>query len=103
MHRRKKTKAYILANIQIHDADVFKAYVEKVPALIAKHQGRYLVRGGESANREGTFQPERMILLEFPDKAAAEAFLDDPEYAPVAALRHQSAHSDLIVMEGVKP
>jgi Domain of unknown function (DUF1330) len=38
-------------------------------AVIEKYGGRYLVRGGASEVFEGDWQPNRLILPEFPDTA----------------------------------
>lgn len=93
-------KAYLIVDITISDPEAFKEYVARVPAIIDKHQGQYLVRGGAAEVKEGDWQPQRLIVLEFPSRANAEAFLQDPAYAPVAALRHQAAHTDLVMVEG---
>lgn len=92
---------YIIANIEVHDATVYEEYKAKVPALIRKHGGEYLVRGGHCITAEGNWKPKRLVILRFPDMAAARAFYDDPEYQPVKALRERAAKSDLVLVEGV--
>ncbi len=92
--------AYLLVNIEVHDPGTFADYVAQVPAMIEKHGGRYLVRGGESTVHEGNWQPKRIVVLEFPDRNTAQSFLDDPEYAPIAAIRHRSATTDLVIVDG---
>jgi uncharacterized protein (DUF1330 family) len=39
--------AYMLVDFDIHDLAEFDTYRKGVPALIAKHGGEYLVRGGD--------------------------------------------------------
>ena len=73
----------------------------KVPALIARHGGEYLVRGGAHQVLEGSWQPTRLVLFRFPDRAAIRAFLDDPDYAPLKALRQRSASADLVAVDGI--
>ena len=92
--------AYLIADITIHDPDKFMEYVKAVPAFIEKHGGAYLVRGGEPEAREGDWQPKRLVVLQFPSRENAEAFLQDPGYQPVAAIRHQSATTNLILADG---
>jgi len=41
-----------------------------------------------------------MDILELPSKSCAEGFLEDPEYEPVAAIRHANADSRLVLVEG---
>jgi uncharacterized protein (DUF1330 family) len=92
--------AYVLADIDVHDAATFEQYRVAVPPLIARHGGEYLIRGGAVDLVEGNWRPKRFVLIRFPDKTAARAFLDDPDYQPVAALRFRSATTDLVVIEG---
>ena len=49
--------------------------------LAEKHGGRYLVRGPVTAQLEGEAVPgERIVVLEFPDEAAARGYVQSPEY-----------------------
>jgi uncharacterized protein (DUF1330 family) len=41
-------------------------YVAEIPAFIAKHAGKYVVRGTEPTTIEGDWKPDRMVILEFP-------------------------------------
>ena len=40
-----------------------------------------------------------MVVLRFADRAAARGFLDDPDYAPVKALRHAASESEGILVD----
>lgn len=93
--------AYILAMMDVHDGDAYETYKEKVPALIAKHGGTYLTRGGRTDVVEGSWPGGRTVVLEFPDYAAAKAFIEDPDYQPVAAIRQAAATSHLWLVDGV--
>ena len=92
--------AYLIANLDIHDLDVFHQYREQVSPLIAKFGGRYLVRGGDIQTKEGDLGLKRLIVLEFPDMKAAEAFYGSPEYQPIMQLRLQSATSSVALVPG---
>ena len=92
---------FIVADIAVHDARRYSVYVDHVPALVAKHGGRYRVRGGECEVLEGTWSPARLILLEFPDREAALAFYHDPAYAPYRQLRQSTCDGDVLLVEGV--
>ncbi len=92
---------YVIVNIDIQDAAAYEAYKAAAPALIRKHGGEYLARGGASEVLEGEWVPSRIALLKFPDLAAVKAFLSDPEYQPLRALRHRVAHTQMVAVEGV--
>ena len=93
--------AYLLANLVVRDAQKFEAYRQAVPAMIARFGGRYLVRGGIVETKEGEPGLDRVVVLEFPDMAAARAFYDSPDYAPLLALRLAAADGTLALVEGV--
>jgi uncharacterized protein (DUF1330 family) len=92
--------AYIIANIELHDAERYKDYIKHVPALIEKSGGKYLVRGGRSQVLEGSWSPSGLIILEFPDREAALALYNHPEYQPYKNLRQSISTSSLIVVDG---
>lgn len=93
-------KAYLVLDFAITDLEGFMPYIEGVPALISRHGGRYIVQGAVPIPKEGNWQPERMVILEFPDKAAAESFLKDPDFVELARIRHRNTDSKLVLVEG---
>lgn len=92
--------AYLLANIRVHDTERYQEYVAHVPALIAKHGGKYRVRGGDAEVLEGEWSPDRFVIIEFPDRAAALAFYGDPDYKPYRTLRQSLTDSNVILVDG---
>ena len=95
--------AYIIVNIEVTDPEGFERYRAAVPPVIAAHGGRYLVRGGELHVMEGAPGWKRLVVLEFPSLAAARAFYDAPDYAPLLALRLASTNSQMVMVEGATP
>lgn len=93
--------AYLLANLTVRDAPRFEAYRQAVPAVIARFGGRYLVRGGPVEAKEGEPGLDRVVILEFPDMAAARAFYDSPDYAPLLALRLAATDGTVALVEGM--
>jgi uncharacterized protein (DUF1330 family) len=93
--------AYLVVDIEVTDPGAYEDYKAQVPALIAAHGGRYLVRGGATEVLEGSWQPQRTVILEFPDMASLKAFWQDPQYQPLRAIRERAARSNLVAVEGV--
>ena len=93
-------KAYLVLDFAVSDLAAFMEYVRKIPAHIAKHGGRYIVQGTEPTVMEGDWRPERMVILEFPSRANATAFLDDPEAQDLFAIRHRTTTSKLVLVDG---
>ena len=91
---------YLILDLSIKNIDSFMEYIEKIPEFIKKHGGRYIVQGVEPEVMEGDWQPERVVVLEFPSKEKAKEFLEDPEAQSLFAIRHNSTTSKLILAEG---
>jgi uncharacterized protein (DUF1330 family) len=91
----------MILDLEVHDPVGFQEYRTRVPAIIAKHGGEYLVRGGEFEVIEGAWRPRRLVLFRFPDRRAIRAFFADPEYAELNALRHRTCDSTIVAVDGV--
>lgn len=95
--------AYLVVEHIITDAALFDEYRTKVGPLIAAHGGRYLTKGSTHRMPEGGhWKPERMVIIEFPDMAALQAWYDDPAYQPLIELRKRctSELDMLYLLEG---
>jgi uncharacterized protein (DUF1330 family) len=92
--------AYVIVDLDVKDAAAFEEYKTKVPALIRKHGGEYLVRGGKFVILEGDWKPSRLVVFRFPNTASAQSLFDDPEYQPLKALRQRVSKADIVVVEG---
>lgn len=95
--------AYLIGSITVTDPVGFEDYRARVPAVIAAHGGRYVVRGGQMEVLEGDWPGQRTVVLEFPDMARLKAFYDSADYAPLLALRQRSAVSSIMLVEGYVP
>ena len=93
--------AYMIVDVNLREPAAYEDYKAKVPALIARHGGEYLVRGGTVEVLEGTWRPARLVVFRFPDRAAIHAFVNDPDYAPLKALRMSIATTDLVAVDGI--
>ena len=93
--------AYIIVDIDIHDAAGLEEYRKQVPATVTKYGGRFIVRGGKFETLEGSWQPKRVVVLEFPSTEQAKQWYDSAEYRPLKAMRFKASTSSLVLVEGV--
>lgn len=93
--------AYVIANVDVKDPALFEQYRKQVPETLARHGGKYLVRGGQHETLEGGWTPSRLVVLEFPTIDQARRWYDCEEYREPKALRMKSALTDLVIVEGV--
>ncbi|MEO5735757.1 MAG: DUF1330 domain-containing protein [Rubrivivax sp.] len=95
--------AYIWGNIEVTDTSLYEQYRQQVPSLIAKHGGRYRIRGGTAEVLEGDVSAQRIVLIEFDDMHKLKAFYTSSEYRTLIALRQRASHGSLYAVEGVAP
>jgi uncharacterized protein (DUF1330 family) len=93
--------AYLFVNIEVRDLDAYAEYRSGVSAVIYKHGGEYLARGGAAEVIEGDWTPSRVVLIKFPDMGALKSFLSDPDYQPLKDLRLRAAQSQMLAVEGL--
>jgi uncharacterized protein (DUF1330 family) len=92
--------AYIIVDIRIHDTKEYEGYKKLTPASIAAYGGKFIVRGGKAITLEGDWQPERIVVIEFPSVEKAEQWWASEEYAPAKKIRQATASTKMILMEG---
>jgi uncharacterized protein (DUF1330 family) len=86
--------AYLIADIKVTNDGWVPEYAASVHQFVHKHGGKYLSRSGRVKTLEGKPLDTSLIaIMEFPSTAAAEAFVNDPSYAPYVAARKAGSES----------
>ena len=93
--------AYVIVEIEVTDPVRYEEYKKIAPAIVESFGGKYLARGGRTETLEGDWQAKRLVILEFESIERAKQWLNSHEYAPVRALRHRYARSNMVVVEGI--
>lgn len=93
--------AYVIAAVEVTDPVKYEDYKKLTPGAIAKHGGRFIVRGGASATLEGDWHPGRIVVIEFPSLDVAKRFYDSSEYGAARRARAGAATLRMIAVEGV--
>ena len=92
--------AYLIGDIEVTDPETYDKYRAGVPATIAAYGGKFLVRGATGEVAEGTWTPNRLVVIEFETMERAKAWYDSPEYADLKKLRQSASKGNLIFAEG---
>jgi uncharacterized protein (DUF1330 family) len=92
---------YVVSRVDILDREAMLEYQREAPPVVARFGGRYLVRGGAVQALEGTWDHDRMVVVEFPDEAAALAWYRSADYRPLRDLRQRSARAVILLADGV--
>jgi len=91
---------YSVLAVSPTNQDWIPPYIEPVGEIIAKHGGKYLARTASHEQLEGEAQEAALrVILEWPSKEAAHAFMNDPDYAPHLAARTAGSDSYHFLIE----
>jgi uncharacterized protein (DUF1330 family) len=94
--------AYVIASVTAaRDQEKLIEYRNRNTDVVAKHGGRFVVRGGRQEILEGDYAPVRVVVIEFPDMDAARGWYESDDYAPLRELRRSASDTDILVVEGV--
>ena len=92
--------AFLFLDTKISNPDEYENYKKLAKPIAEKFGGVYRVRGGElDVIETDLWSPTRIVIIEFPDKANARAFVDSAEYSVVKPLREQNAQSTSFIVE----
>jgi len=93
--------AFVIGQMEIHNRDWMDEYFSKVPSLIEKHSGKFVVRGGDPAWLEGDERlPDAAFVIEFPDRQHAIDFWRSEAFRPLILLRQSGSALNAIVVDG---
>ena len=93
--------AYVIADVEVTNPELFEEYRKLVPATIEAFGGRYIVRGGDSEVVEGEWTPNRTVVIEFESFEQAKAWHSSDMYAGPKQMRIDSTNSSVIIVDGL--
>jgi uncharacterized protein (DUF1330 family) len=93
--------AYVIVEIEVQDSVGYEEYKKLAGATVDAHGGKYIVRGGKTEVLEGDWQPKRIVVLEFESMDRAKEWLNCEEYREPRKMRHRTAKTNMILLEGV--
>ena len=93
-------KAYLVAEVEVNDPEQYAKYIAKTPDAVAKHGGKFIVRGGAWDALEGEAPKGRVVVIEFPSLDAARAFYQSDDYQPLIPIRQSASEGRLFLVEG---
>ena len=93
--------AYVIVEIDVTDPIGYEEYKKQAGATVAQHGGKYIVRGGKTEVLEGDWKPKRIVVLQFDSTERAKEWLNCEEYREPRKMRHRTAKTNMILVEGV--
>jgi uncharacterized protein (DUF1330 family) len=93
--------AYVIVEVEVQEPLQYEEYKKLTPASIAAYDGKFIVRGGETITMEGDWNPQRIVVLEFPSVERAKEWWSSDAYTKAKLIRQRTAKTRMIIVEGV--
>jgi uncharacterized protein (DUF1330 family) len=93
------SKAYWIVRVSVRDEQRYPEYLAAAGPAFQKFGANFIVRGGRFETMEGAAR-ERNVVVEFRDRATADACYQSPEYQAARSVRQKYADADFIIIDG---
>lgn len=95
------TQAYVIADVHATDPVKMAEYRVWSTKAMQEFGARVLVRGGAFEVLEGSWTPQRLVVLEFDSIDRARAFYQSETYATAKRIREGAGEMRMVLVEGV--
>jgi uncharacterized protein (DUF1330 family) len=92
--------AYVIAQMTVHDIDMYYDYASKIFSTIGPFGGK-VVAANDAEIREGSLPYLRTIIGEFPDIDSLRSWYDSDAYQAIIDLRKNATDGALFFVEGM--
>ena len=93
--------AFVIVDINVTDPVRYEDYKKLAAPTVELYGGNYIARGGKTETLEGDWAPTRLVILQFDSLEQARNWHNSIEYSVPRNLRHETAISNMVVIEGV--
>lgn len=95
--------AYVIAQLSIHDRARYDRYAAAFLPTLKPFDGRLLAADEAPQVMEGDWPREKLVLIAFPDVAAARAWAASDSYRAIAVDRLAASDAVVLLAKGVGP
>ena len=100
LHAQAKAPAYLIAEIDVTNPDLYKQYLAKGGPRYGQFGGKFLARGGKVDAFAGE-PPKRVVIAVFDSLEKAQALRDSTAYRELIPIRDESSKFRAYLAEGV--
>jgi len=93
---------YIIAQLKFTRRELYNRYQSRFADVFRKFRGKLLVADEHPVVVEGSWERDKVVIMEFPDEAAAQEFQTSPEYQEIAVDRKAGAEAIVLTVRGLR-
>ena len=91
---------YLVGHIDITDRERYGEYEAGFAQIFERYDGEFLAVDDDPVALEGDKAFTRCVIIRFPDRDAALAWYESPEYQRLAAIRWEASTASITLIEG---
>jgi uncharacterized protein (DUF1330 family) len=99
LHAQAKPPAYLVIEVDVTDADLYKQYQSKAGPLQSQSSARFIAQGGKVDAFAGE-PPKRAVIAVFDSLEKAQALRDSTAYKELVSVRDKAAKYRGYIIEG---
>jgi uncharacterized protein (DUF1330 family) len=92
---------YVVAQVKYTNEALYRRYQERFFDVFKQFRGRLLVADEHPLLLDGAWPHDKVVLMEFPDQAEAQRFLQSPAYVEIAKDRVAGAETVSLLLKGL--
>ncbi len=92
-------KAYVVGHVAVKDSEKWDEYRQAVPLTLEAVHAKLVCRGKLAKVLSGEHHHQDIVIIEFPDLKAVDAWYESEEYQALIPLRLQAADIVLLSYE----
>lgn len=93
--------AYLLAQVEINDADGFREYTSVFAPTLAPFGGTVLAADDHATPVEGMWPAGRVVIIEFATAEMAKAWYESDAYQPISSIRRAHSDASMTIVSGL--
>jgi uncharacterized protein (DUF1330 family) len=99
LHAQAKPPAYLVIEVEVTDADLYKQYQSKAGPLQSQYSARFIAQGRKVEAFAGE-PPKRAVIAVFDSLEKAEALRDSAAYRELTSIRDKASKYRGYIIEG---
>ena len=90
----------MISTQRVKDWDLLAEYRKGAGPIVRRHGGELLGRSNAPDTLHGE-AVDSVVVFRFPDRAAVDAWIADPDYQPLKQIRDRAAQMSLILIDAM--
>ena len=92
---------YVIAQLKFTKEELYRRYQARFLDVFKGFKGKLLVADEKPATLEGEWPYDKIVVMEFPDSAEAERFINSPAYQEISKDRIAGADTVSLMIRGL--